>query len=125
MLKQISVYIRAYALPTLWAGVIFILSSQTVLAGLDVSVFDFVFKKLAHMFVFAVLYALLHRAATMTISPEKKWLKFLVPLLICLAYTFSDEFHQSMVPGRFATLRDVGYDTLGMSIAILRIYRYI
>jgi VanZ family protein len=123
--KQLWLYLRAYFPVIAWAGVIYILSSQTVLAGLEVSVFDFIFKKMALMFVYAVLYVLLYRAVTLTTHQKFYYLHLFLPMIIGLIYALSDEYHQSLVPGRFATLRDVGFDALGMSIAFLRIYRYI
>lgn len=125
MQKRIWLYIKAYFPVVAWAVVIYTLSAQTVLAGFDVSIFDFIFKKSAHMFVYAVLYVLLYRAINLTTDHKFRYLQLLLPLLIGIVYAMSDELHQSTVPGRFATLRDVGYDTLGMGIAFLRIYRYI
>jgi VanZ family protein len=34
--------------------------------------------------------------------------------VIALLYAFSDEWHQSFVPGREGALRDVGIDALGV-----------
>jgi VanZ family protein len=123
--KQIWLYTKAYFPVIAWAVVIYSLSAQTVLAGFEVSIFDFIFKKLAHMFVYAVLYVLLYRAVTLTTHQKFYYLHLFLPLLIGLIYALSDELHQSLVPGRFATLRDVGFDALGMGIAFLKIYRYI
>lgn len=54
---------------------------------------------------------------------------FSKPLLICFLslcfcslYGFSDEWHQSMVPGRDADVKDWIADTLGASIALCVIY---
>jgi len=119
--------ISAYLPPVLWAGLIFILSAQSTLPSLSASPFDFIFKKSAHMFVYAVLFLLMHRAILKTshqpnvqIAPIWPW-----ALLICLVYATADELHQGLVPGRFATLRDVGYDMLGAGISLLYKYRYI
>ena len=111
--------------PIIWAIVIFIFSSQTSLPGFDESVYDFVFKKLAHIFVYLVLYLLVFRAVKITIYEKLHAIILTAPLLICLLYASSDEFHQSLVPGRYATLRDIGYDMLGVVIAFLKKYRYI
>lgn len=115
----------AYLPPIAWAVLIFFLSAQSVLAGLEVSTLDFLFKKSAHMFVYAVLYLLLHRAVRLTFPKANGWVLLLAPLVICLGYAISDEYHQSLVPGRQPSPRDVGYDTLGMTIAILKQYGYI
>lgn len=125
-----SKLLNAYLPPILWAGFIFFLSSQTVLPGLEVNTWDFVFKKSAHMFVYAVLYLLLHRALLLTTYKSKlskaQSLRLLtLPLIITLAYAISDEIHQAYVPGRYGTLRDIGFDLLGSLIAVLYRYRYI
>ncbi|MBP7876318.1 VanZ family protein, partial [Candidatus Woesebacteria bacterium] len=94
------------------------------LPGPDDYLLDFIFKKCAHIFVFAVLYVLVWRASQLSLKPQTTRLKWLVPFLICLLYAGLDELHQSFTPGRSATLRDVGYDSLGMLAASLWWYRY-
>lgn len=111
-------YFLAYLTPTLWAAFIFILSAQQVLPGFSISVYDFIFKKAAHMFVYGVLYLLLFRAYAKT-SSHQNHKSYLIPLCIALIYAFIDEMHQSTVPGRYPTLRDVGYDFLGMTTVLL------
>lgn len=120
-----ALLLKAYLPPVLWAAVIFVLSSQQVLPGLSVSFYDFVFKKSAHMFVYAVLYWLFWRGVDMSFAPENKKVRLYLPFLIVVVYAISDEFHQSLIPSRYATLRDVGYDILGMTIVLLRKYKYI
>ena len=77
------------------------------------------------MFVYGVLYALLFRGVAMTSPKDKFWLLVTLPLLICLIYAASDELHQSLVPGRYATLRDIGYDMLGVTVVFLKKFAYI
>ncbi|MBP9820439.1 hypothetical protein KBC79_06935, partial [Candidatus Woesebacteria bacterium] len=52
-----SAYLPAFV----WAATIFILSSQSQLPGFTIIGYDYMFKKLAHISVYAVLYLLLHR----------------------------------------------------------------
>lgn len=115
----------AYLPPLLWAGVIFIFSSQTTLPGFEESAYDFFLKKLAHVFVYFILYLLVFRGVQLTINSSHKKTLLLFPIFICLFYAISDEFHQSLVPGRYSTLRDIGYDMLGVGIAFLKKYGYI
>ena len=115
----------AYLPSFLWAGIIFIFSSQSSLASLDLSILDFIFKKSAHMFVYFVLYFLLYRAISKTVNQKYQKHFWIFTFILCLVYAFSDEFHQSLVPGRQPTFRDVGYDSLGMLLAFSRIYHYI
>lgn len=107
-----------------WAGIIFFLSSQESLPGFDLSAVDFIFKKTAHVFVYAVLYYLTYRALEITTSKGNNFI-WLQALIICLIYAVSDELHQSTVAGRYATIRDVGYDMLGATLVFLRKMRYI
>jgi len=115
----------AYLPPLAWALLIFSLSAQSSLHGLEISTLDFIAKKIAHMFVYAVLYFLFHRAFERTLPAKYQWLSWILPFVICFGYAISDEFHQSLVPGRYASSRDVGYDMLGATIAWLKIYKYV
>jgi VanZ family protein len=112
-------YFLAYLTPTLWAFFIFVLSAQQVLPGFSISAYDFIFKKAAHMFVYAILYLLLFRAYAQTSHHQLNHKSYIIPLSIALLYAIVDEFHQSTVPGRYPTMRDVGYDLLGMATVLL------
>lgn len=123
-----AIYLKAYFPAAAWALTIFLLSSQGSLPGFDISTIDYIFKKSAHMFVYGVLYYLLWRAVQKTHpAPEasQSTIHWLLPLGMTLLYAISDELHQSFVPYRYGTMRDVGYDMLGASIVFLRQYRYI
>lgn len=111
-------------IPTIvWAGFIFYLSSKPPLPGPPTFFLDFVFKKLAHMFVYFVLYYLVFRSVQYDIKNILK--ASLIAFIITIAYGISDEVHQSFVPGRTPTGKDVLFDLLGISIAWLSIYKYI
>lgn len=113
-------YYQAYLPPVLWAGLIFYLSHQSTLPGFTVSIFDFLFKKTAHMFVYAVLYLLLYRAFRLTRPQDRSKRSYLIPLALTLLYAISDEWHQSLIPGRHPNfVRDVGYDLLGATTVLL------
>ncbi len=111
----------------IWAIVIYLLSAQQVLPGFSISIADFLFKKMAHISVYAVLYFLLFKATKNSFNFKEKhsYLFWLLPLIFCFSYALSDEFHQSLVAGRQATLRDVGYDVFGASLVMLKKLRYI
>lgn len=111
----------AYAAPIIWMIFIFILSSQPVLPGPHEFWQDFLFKKLSHILVYGALYILWFNAMNLSGKPTR----YLLPFLFTIAFAISDEFHQVFVPGRAATLRDIGYDTVGMTVAILRLKRFI
>lgn len=117
--------ITAYIPPVLWALLIYAFSSQTSLPGFEQSAYDFILKKISHVSVYFVLYLLVFRSVNQTINQKHKRLVLLLPIFICLIYASSDEFHQSLVPGRYATIRDIGYDMLGVHIAFLKKFGYI
>ena len=98
----------------LWMTFIFILSSQPHLPSPQNVWVDFIFKKGAHIFVYAVLYTLSYRAN----AAHRKKKGWILPLLFTLAYAASDEFHQSFVPGRTPMIRDIGFDAIGAGIAV-------
>lgn len=123
--NKIKDFFLAYLPPTLWATLIYFLSAQEVLPGFTVSTYDFIFKKSAHMFVYAVLYILLFRAQ-MKISGEAINQKsYLIPIFLSLAYALFDELHQGTVSGRHPALRDIGYDMLGVSTVLLYQLKFI
>ena len=85
---------------------IFFLSSQPHLPRYPRPLIDLLLKKVAHLFEYAVLAILLHRA----MGNDYGWRALLIGGL----YAVSDEFHQSFVPGRNAGLLDLAFDILGV-----------
>jgi VanZ family protein len=95
----------------LWMGAIFALSATPSIATPLDPLYDFTFKKLAHMIVYATLTVFLFRALRLHIT--RKGHALLTAALVAISYAFSDEWHQTFVPGREGTLRDVGIDAIG------------
>jgi hypothetical protein len=111
-------------LPTLiWPLIIWWLSAQPSLPGPPTLWGDFVFKKSAHMFMYALLYFWYWRA--LYFSLPKKAPVPLLAFLIVLLLAIIDEGHQSFVPGRTATGRDVVFDLLGATTMFLWLCGYI
>ncbi len=123
--KKLLLILDAILPPLIWASFIFILSSNSVLANLDVSTLDYIFKKSSHMIVYAILFVLVHRAFFLLNSSKLKSFNWFFTFMICLLYAVSDEYHQSLVPGRHPAFRDVGIDMIGSLVAFLRLYQYI
>jgi VanZ family protein len=94
-----------------WMGAIFALSSIPSIATPFEPGYDFTFKKFAHVAVYGVLTALLFNAVRIHI--RHKGYALLTVLLVSVLYAFSDEWHQTFVPGREGTLRDVTIDAIG------------
>ena len=95
----------------LWMGMIFALSATPSIATPLEPLYDFTFKKVAHVTVYAILTVLLFRALRLHITHKGHAL--LIAALVAVLYAFSDEWHQTFVPGREGTLRDVGIDAIG------------
>ena len=70
--------------------------------------FDIGFKKGGHFFAYGIL-ASLYLMGIDERHPRSISLAWGLATL----YAISDEFHQSFVPGRFASILDVGIDALG------------
>ena len=104
-------------LPVLaWAGVIFYLSSIPYLRITE-AWYDIILRKLAHLIVFGILARFLARAFTG--STFWSWKKiFTWSLILSVLYACSDEYHQSFVPGRGASVIDVAIDATGVWLAL-------
>ncbi len=104
-----------YWLPViLWSLLIFTFSSMHTVKTTDFYFGDFLIKKTAHLFEYAVLAVLLYRA--MLNSNVEKEKAFIFAILIAGLYGLSDEFHQSFTPGREPRIRDVFIDTIGATV---------
>ncbi len=91
-----------------WATVIFAFSSLPS-GSTDLSAWELVLRKLAHVTEYAILAALLCRA-----------LRRVAPAVVLAAlYAVTDEVHQTFVDGRLGTPRDVAIDTLGALLGAL------
>lgn len=106
-------FIITYLPLIFWCGVIFLLSS---IPGLRISesVWDFILRKGAHIFMYFILFLLAYRA----------YPTFMIAFLFCSLYALSDEIHQSFVASRSGNALDFLIDSLGTSLGILvvRIY---
>ena len=76
-------------------------------------------RKAAHVSEYAVLAALLYRAIVHTILVGRGLVSATVVLFLCGVYAVSDEFHQSFVPSRTASARDVAIDSAGALFGLL------
>lgn len=113
--NKIKIIISLWGPVALWLTVIFSLSSIPTLPKAGFIWWDFIIKKSAHVIEYAILFFLLWRAAIKNHQPSAiSHQPFILIFVFCILYAFSDEFHQSFVPGRTAHIRDVGFDALGM-----------
>ncbi|MHB1390826.1 MAG: VanZ family protein [Thermoleophilia bacterium] len=108
-----------------WAGLIFYFSAQSSLST-GWGVWDYVLRKGAHMTEFGILALLLWRAIRQHLDAGR--LAMTLAAAAALLYACSDEYHQSFVNGRTASVRDVGFDLAGILLAMAfsaAVYRYL
>lgn len=106
-----------YWLPlVVWMGWIFFLSSQPQLPSVPQGWLDTLLKKLGHASEYAILAVLWWRALGSTRLLEQR-----IPLAwgVSLLYALSDEYHQTLVPGRNGTLMDLLIDAIGALVGLL------
>lgn len=82
----------------------------------------FSFQDIAlHAIIYAALGFFVHPALRSSLPGLTRWQAFFLALFFCVLYGISDEFHQSFVPGRTASLFDVMVDSAGgLSGVLLR-----
>jgi VanZ family protein len=97
----------------LWMGVIFTLSAIPTLESTLEPSHDFIMRKLAHITEYALLTAVPFRA--LRVHTARKARALLIAVFVAILYAFSDEWHQTFVAGRQASLRDVGLDIVGIA----------
>jgi len=81
---------------------------------------DFLLKKTAHMVEYGILAGLIYRMFKIYKIEEQD--SGVYAVVLAMMYGISDEFHQSMIPGRTARPYDVLFDTIGAAVAILLIW---
>ncbi len=110
MAKTLSRWLPA----VLIMAAIFALSSIPSKEMPSFGVWDFILKKSGHM----LGYALLGFSYLRAINTRGKW-AILAALLAVVLYAFSDEFHQSFVPGRDSSIVDVAIDAAGACLGMI------
>ena len=87
-----------------------------------INIINFTIRKLAHLSEYFIL-------TLLTISLSKEYIKkekiiLLISLIFCFIFALTDEYHQSLVPGRTSVFTDVIIDTIGgiLSIITYKIY---
>lgn len=124
---KLKLFFNLWVPVIVWLAVIFTLSSFPTLPSPKIIWWDFILKKSAHMIEYGILYFLLFRAfasdfklQNLELKNQNRQIKINLAVsvfIFTLLYAFSDEFHQSFVPGRHAALMDVGFDFTGALIS--------
>ena len=80
----------------------------------------FIGRKGAHMTEYAFLALLLLRALSIDRGDARKWISS--AWVLAAAYSASDEFHQTFVPGRDGSVTDVLIDSAGAALGLFACY---
>lgn len=76
-----------------------------------------IIRKGAHLSIYTLV-GILMMSFISTYNIKLKY-RFLISILVGLVYASSDEIHQSFIPGRNASIIDVGIDTSGVLLGII------
>jgi VanZ family protein len=107
--------------PFLYAGIIFLLSSISHYP--EAIPRFFCFDKVIHLieyYVFGYLVMRVFADSPVTVPSRHA---VVLTIFVGIFYGIGDEWHQSFVPGRFATVYDVIFDSLGVVLAAFT-YRF-
>ena len=85
--------------------------------------FHFLVRKTGHFTEYAILALLAARAFLTSTSGLLRQRWFWISLLLVIAYALSDEFHQSFVPSRTASIYDSMIDSAGGLTALILLAR--
>ncbi len=105
----------------LYMGLIFWLSSQSVLVEVEDPASEKLFYKSAHVIAYAGMAWLWWRALSR--ERARNWPLLLTAFALATLYGISDEIHQLFVPGRHGRVTDVLFDAAGALLMILLIRR--
>lgn len=120
-LAKLPRWLRDFIPLVCWLGLIFWLSSHSVLIKIQDQAGEKLFYKSAHMLAYAVLAWLWWRALTR--ARVTTWTVLAWAFTLTTLYGISDEIHQLFVPGRHGQVADVLFDASGALLMILLIRR--
>ena len=117
--------LKYWAPPVLYMVLIFVISSLKP-PPLSMPKFEWLpIDKIYHLIEYGILGGLL--AIAFVNAPPKRlpanWI-WITAALISILYGASDEWHQTFVPGRFATPADWVADVVGTIVGVLGVYLY-
>ncbi len=105
-----------------WVPALLMMTAIFVLSALPSSKvptfgeYDIYFKKMGHAIGYGLLGVAYYYALPTGLPRFVRWS---MALALSLGFAVSDEFHQSFVSGRTASVRDVAIDGLGAFLALL------
>ncbi len=101
-----------------WMTVIFLMSSRQRVSVSEEYIVNFFFFKSLHVieygFMFYLIFRLINKISTSKNNFE--W-RYIIAALLTLIYAASDELHQTFVPTRQGSVRDIFIDLIGVTIS--------
>lgn len=104
--------------PLFWMGLIYFLSSFHKLQASPTGWQDFIVRKTAHFWEYAILFVLYYRGFVKTTKLSLRQ-RLLVSFVLTFLYALSDEYHQTKVTGRTGRPFDIGIDSLGVIFGMI------
>jgi VanZ family protein len=106
-------YIKLWLPVTIWAGIIFYLSN---IPGLGTNLeYDYPLRKIAHIAEYFIFTLFLWWALKNSFNIKTTGL-LIYPAFLSFLYAVSDEWHQTFVPTRSGSIKDVLIDAIGIII---------
>jgi len=94
------------------------------LSSFDIDIVNFAIRKIAHISEYFVLMLSNFYFFSNVLKNQKIRVILLYSFLFTLSYSTLDEFHQSFIPTRVGTYKDVLIDSIGILLAYLTIFEY-
>jgi VanZ family protein len=79
-------------------------------------------RRSAHLTEYGIFAIFIYHSLAGEKRPKWSFRRAVASVVIAGLYSLTDEFHQSFVPNRSASLRDCGLDTVGAMLGTLVIY---
>ena len=114
-IKRVGVWLPVI----LWCSIIFYLSSFSI-PFVKAGFFDYTI--IGHMIEFGVLAFFMWQAVAFSFKVKERKV-FLWSAILAILYAISDEIHQYFVPLRHGSIMDVLFDTAGIIIVLLIIWK--
>jgi VanZ family protein len=85
---------------------------------------DFFVKKIGHMIVYGLLFLLIYRALKNSVGKSLSKPE-LVAYILTFLYGVSDEYHQTLTPGRQGLIRDMMINGFGAGLVWLGLWQWL
>lgn len=113
-MKRIIYFLYYFLPPVLLMVAIFYMSSKQNLSVSQTYTVNFIFMKSVHLGIYALLNFLLFRFFYFLYGKNNTDKALFLSVFASIIYAISDEIHQSFVPTRTGTIRDIMIDTIGI-----------